>query len=258
MSEKLLDLSSFNRSEKSSLFYPCCGNDIYDPLKYFNAKVDVFNFCDLRINVNQDTIDTIADILEGFEMIKYSEEYEMKKNSRTGEQSVRFNNRERAIRPPAYVRDKVVKIVQVWENKQSNKEIKIIWYIGDGYKVLANEDLLKVIDIFFYRGDSNGEGGSNIGWLETKKDGETRAEPRQNHFDFVLKKLTDNGLIVTDGSNCGEEYLFLNQSMYKNNKSNRLSEDMIKKEGRRFTKIGEITPKYGPTFIWQVNEISKV
>lgn len=61
----------------------------------------------------------------------------------------------------------------------------------------AKDGLLTLIDdvpllsVFYYRGDSTGEGGSNQRWLEPVL------------FHTVLAKLLDGGLIVTNGPNCG-------------------------------------------------------
>lgn len=73
------------------------------------------------------------------------------------------------------------------KNPPSN--LKVTFISGDAREVLKN---LSEINIFFYRGDSSGEGGSGIYFLGKK----------------LIKKIIDkfpngNGLIITDGSNSG-------------------------------------------------------
>ena len=62
-------------------------------------------------------------------------------------------------------------------------------YEKDGLLTLIED--ISLLSVFYYRGDSYGEGGSNQRWLEPVL------------FHTVLARLLDGGLIVTDGSNCG-------------------------------------------------------
>ena len=62
-------------------------------------------------------------------------------------------------------------------------------FIKDG--VLCFLADVRALSVFFYRGDSTGEGGSDQHWLGPVL------------FNAVLSRLQPGGLIVTDGSNCG-------------------------------------------------------
>lgn len=62
-------------------------------------------------------------------------------------------------------------------------------YTQDGLVVFCRN--VEKLAVFFYRGDSTGEGGSNQWWL-----GETL-------FIAIVLSLPEKGLIVTDGSNSG-------------------------------------------------------
>jgi hypothetical protein len=59
----------------------------------------------------------------------------------------------------------------------------------DGLLTLLED--IRLLSVFYYRGDSPGEGGSNQRWLQPVL------------FHTVLARLLDGGLIATDGSNCG-------------------------------------------------------
>ena len=59
----------------------------------------------------------------------------------------------------------------------------------DGLLTLLDD--LGPISVFFYRGDSAGEGGSNQQWLMPVL------------FDLVVSRLAEGGVILTDGSNGG-------------------------------------------------------
>lgn len=59
----------------------------------------------------------------------------------------------------------------------------------DGLLTLIED--IGLLSVFYYRGDSYGEGGSNQRWLEPVL------------FHTVLARLLDGGLIATNGSNCG-------------------------------------------------------
>lgn len=62
-------------------------------------------------------------------------------------------------------------------------------YVKDG--LLCFIENVEELSVFFYRGDSGGECGSDQRWLGPVL------------FNAVLAKLLAGGLIVTDGSNCG-------------------------------------------------------
>ena len=60
---------------------------------------------------------------------------------------------------------------------------------ADGLVALAKQ--VPDLSVFYYRNDSRGEGGSNQMWLEPVL------------FHYILERLMNGGLIVTDGSNGG-------------------------------------------------------
>jgi len=237
------ELLGNNLPANYALFYPCCGNDIFDAISYFHSIVDTFFFCDTnRCVINSVTHRQIKEILPDFDLVKSFEEYIWKTNERP--------NRREDIEPPLYQKTSK-KLTQIWRNEKKNKDISIIRVVGDGYEIFTNDGLLKKIAIFFYRGDSYSEGGSDVRWLETKND-ESLHGGRGKHFDIVLQKITNKGLIVTDGSNHGKEFHFFRQYCNSINRIGREFVDKVTKDGYTFNCVGKITPRYGPTLVWQI------
>jgi hypothetical protein len=244
-----------NSLASNVLFYPCAGDDFLDAIFYFYPIIDTFFFCDLRSNYTSlIRSKEIKAILPDFDLLKSISECLWKKNidDRPNKKQI-VTDKERLIETPLYIKTQPIKLTQIWKNEKENKKIRIIWVEGDGYKVLSSEEILKQIGIFFYRGDSYGEGGSDVRWLETEKDRDYCYHGSGKHFNDVLQRIKNKCLIVTDGSNCGEEYKFLKQ--YHN--SGDLSFPMIKdvpKDGISFRCLGKITQRYGPTLVWQIEK----
>jgi hypothetical protein len=118
--------------------------------------------------------------------------------------------------------------------------------------VSALKNDIPEISVFFYRGDSPGEGGSGNHWLN------------QPHINSVLDKMVNHGLIVTDGSQtCGSKqyakfatfHTFRGKpegfETYINNR-----ETFFDIQGNMFECIGYAGHRYGPTLIWKLTKSS--
>lgn len=118
-------------------------------------------------------------------------------------------------------------------------------HVQDGIAVFST---LENISIFFLRGDSNGEGGSNQGWF------------RKNIFNYILDKLVDGGLIVTDGSSnyhtCPDVAWkgLWDKLSYENGNYKPCD---FSYNDRNFKFLGEFGVKKRGTLIWQVERILK-
>jgi hypothetical protein len=99
-----LELSANNLTANKVLFYPCCGNDIFDALLFFHPIVETFFFCDNRINPIKNK--KIKEILVDFELIKFIEE----KDNNNG---------------------MLKRITEIWRNEENKKDISFIWVNGD-------------------------------------------------------------------------------------------------------------------------------
>ena len=110
--------------------------------------------------------------------------------------------------------------------------------------------------VFFYRGDSCGEGGSGNLWLSDKE-----------HVHEICEKLINKGLMVLDGSDgayyhkkpygeyCGfwkwKGEKFTNSSEIKS-----VCGDFTDKKGNKFTCVGYAGIRYGNTLMWQLSKAS--
>jgi hypothetical protein len=138
---------------KGALFYPCCGSDVEVPISEFADCVESFHFAD-PFNPPG---------------LPYS-------RARAAE----------FISVP-YV-GTVVGLLSAPVRRTLRGHSTIV-HASDG--LLALHHHIPDLSIFYYCGDSTGEGGSNQLWLNPVL------------FHYVLSRLYDGGLIVTDGSNCG-------------------------------------------------------
>jgi len=141
-----------------NLFYPCCGSDTSNALELFHECVTAFYFAD-----------------------PFHPPF--------------WGSRRRDNYHPISIPHIESVVTGPNEHRQSKDSPTRYSFRKDG--LLTFIDDVRDLSVFYYRGDSYGEGGSNQRWLEPVL------------FHAVLGKLLDGGLIVTDGSNCGywNEYL---------------------------------------------------
>ncbi len=170
-------------------FYPCSGNDITFPISFFADHVEEFHFAD-PINLN----------------------YGMQNAS---DQVRKINS------------EKIPWIGNVINQPESiyRKEIrgnKVVLHRKDGLFTLLEN--LSCISVFFYRGDSAGEGGSGQMWQGPVL------------LDLVLSRIMSGGLICVDESN-GSGILFnnlrtLDKFNYRNLTLKKLNCQLPGKNGR--------------------------
>ncbi|MCI0709990.1 MAG: hypothetical protein L0154_07485 [Chloroflexi bacterium] len=135
----------------------------------------------------------------------------------------------------------------------SSQEIVIHRRRGSGASGLKK--LIQQLGIFYYRGDSSE--GSNLLWLRVN----TRKHKRGKRFlfDEVLDRIVDNGLIVTDGSNCpyGEYHEFARfhatHDEISGEEAMRSATSFTDCRGFSYRCVGYAGHRYGPTLIWQVS-----
>lgn len=234
---------------KGILYYPCCGNDTIEPIRIFLNQVDQFHFAD------NDNIDLPAVEGQG-ERRRYTSVFNRGKSCE-GREEGRL-----PIRPNWFVQksemhhidiDQVVldfakqltdnvhlpkspKIYQEsWGNSRDGSKTEVICHRNDGVLTLCSLDKLSV---FFYRGDSVGESGSGQWWLGPKL------------FNFVIDKLLDGGLIITDGSNPDPMFRRVEWASLWSEKNDFVYRD------RAFKCLGQIAPIRGrATYVWQVKHL---
>jgi hypothetical protein len=225
----------------TSLFYPCSGNDMLVPIRLFSPFITDFWFVDKGYFSpgDQDThhhgLDIPAD--RQSPLLAEDENYEFVERRITG--PPKWDCNDHNIKPCI--------LSERYRHRPSNTDIHIHRRRGYGFSAFRKE--IKSIGVFFYRGDSQGEGGSGNLWLIPE------------HLDEVCSKLVDGGLIVTDGSNHGYSNKRSQLAKYNFKEVKKTAQEIINsckaftdKSGRHFECIGCVGNRYGPTLIWQVRK----
>ena len=236
--------SQWHAVRQKNLFYPSSGKDRSVPLRLFAPYVTDFWFVDKRYFTAGH--DAPAD--KQRPLLGKSEDYQLEDQAITG--------------PPSWSRfDQDIEpclLTETYRHRTSGRVIRIHRRRGYGFSALRRESALSRLAIFFYRGDSLGEGGSGNLWLAP------------DHLADVLARLEDGGLIVTDGSNMGRrtsEYQPLialrryTQAYFKEHGIEdqaigrtlvELAQPFRNQAGKYFECVGFAGFRYGPTMIWRV------
>lgn len=247
-------LQALERIGHLPLFYPCSGADLLAPIKTFAPYIKEFWFVDkdyFRDMKPEQERPALA-LKDGYKLLNVA--------FRKIDDSV-WEGRKNVYKAHYEVCPRVVRI-ETYQHLTSGSIITIHRHRRTGPSALETE--IDQLGIFYYRGDSNADGGSKTHWLTIHKwatPGEQKRTLRKGALIFeVLDKLVDGGLIVTDGSMC----------MGKNNPYRELqrfhSDHAIKAKavneaqqftdptGRKFHCIGYAGECYRcPTLIWQVS-----
>lgn len=219
-----------------ALFYPCSGNDYLVPIEIFAPYVIDFWFVDRMYFSAKHPADTAQPVL------KNDARYELLSKKIDGPSSWPSSNPD--ITPCV--------LTECYKHIETGRIMRIHRRRGYGFSALRNEDKIQTIGVFFYRGDSQGEGGSGNWWLE------------QEHLDEALDKLIDGGLLVLDGSD-GKPYK-RNSGIHKeickytrNTPVSLTPKELVASmnvvtdhKKREYHCVGYAGMKYGPTMIWQV------
>lgn len=242
------DKSIFEAIRGTTLFYPCSGMDIHRPIRLFSHYIDDFWFVDRGYFSPgyQDTsgygCDAPAD--EQIPLLRNKRNYRFIEKDIRG--PVAWDWHDPEIEPCV--------LGERYEHLPTNRKITIHRRRGYGYSAFRTEKDISPLGVFFYRGDSMGEGGSGNQWLAP------------DHLSEICERLIDGGLIVTDGSGSWH----WDGSVRKNwgyqdlPYSSMPPEEMIAaarpftEVGCRFTCRGYVGHRYGPTLVWQVKKVSRI
>ena len=130
------------------------------------------------------------------------------------------------------------------------KTVEVNFASGDSQELFASliePDSEHALAIFYYRGDSCGEGGSGRCWLS----GQGCHGEGPGLLSRVLTAIQKPGLIATDGSNGHDGFRKFHEMTDATVNAHRQSATFIA-EGFRLTPIGTAGMRYGPTVIWEV------
>jgi hypothetical protein len=224
--------------EDTTLFYPCSGNDFFTPFYLFSPHVTTFWFVDVSYfsSGHQNSIGAGLDLpANKCSPLLDDKDYQLLDTRIEGEPDWDQYNRDidRCVR------------TEIYKHIASGRTITIHRRRGYGFTAFDTENLGK-LGVFFYRGDSGGEGGSPSNrWF------------RKVRFKIVTDKLCENGIIVTDGSNSdGKMKNFLGKYNWEEKYpiGQELIDDLpsFQFDSKTFQCVGYAGKKYGPTAIWRV------
>ena len=241
---------------KGSLFYPCCGDDLWEPIRLFADVIDECHFVDMHCFPQLPPLECLGKtekpgrIDEHRPFIPKEIVYQVSKpvaklrylNDSTLETLVRLKGTQwKHVGDSKKWRDGKWRITRpkIVERHltfacEPPRTISVFRYRQDGLAYLLE---LEKIAVFFYRGDSNAEGGSALMWGRTKL------------FDLILEKLMVGGLIVTDGSND-----LMSDGRHNNGQGKDFSY-----AGRAFKCFGVCSErKRRPVYVWQVRNSPQI
>ena len=136
------------------LFYPCSGTDVQDPIDFFRGPVSEFHFAD--------------------PFNPASSELRRKKGP-DHQDIIRIPHLGNLVNANGLT------------HKLRQSDVTLVSHRKDG--VLTLLDDLPALSVFYYRGDSPGEGGSDQWWMGPVL------------LDLVISRIMDGGLVCGDGSN---------------------------------------------------------
>jgi hypothetical protein len=202
------------------LFYPCAGDDIDSPVRAFAAIIDEFWFVDIQTCVRR------LPQLSGIRA-----EYVESSRLEIANSDLVVNSRR-------------------FKHPHFNHMVTLNFVTGDGERafkeLFCQEGVPRELSIFFHRGDSQGEGGSNVYWLH---DLDSDGNPL-GHLKTVISTLCNPGFICTDGSNAIDHFRsHFNQLDAE--PDTHVALIPFECHGSILTPIGSLDVKYGPSVVYQ-------
>lgn len=157
---------------KGILYYPCCGADTHEPIRLFLKYVDQFHFADIH-NISltavegQEARNRLNKIFERGEFCggregslpqPYLHHWIVEKNimvhTKNDQETQDFK---KTLSDDGWTPKNPGIYQETWSNSRDGSKIKVFCHCNDGIITLSS---LNNLSVFFYRGDSIGEGGS--------------------------------------------------------------------------------------------------
>jgi len=213
----------------SALYYPSAGDDYKEPLDIFMPVIGEFWFVDITYFTRQ-SANNVPPLLSNSASVEF-ESFESagppiaSVESRVDVRGMSYPFLEPCTRSEFYV------------HRKTNSRITVNRRRGFGQRSIS---LVPDIGVFFHRGDSPGESGSNVRWLSNRWVGE------------ILSRLREGGLIVTDGSLAHVHKLRQIQRSDLSPEQAFANATPFERWGYRWTCLGWAGRRYGPTLIWKL------
>lgn len=217
----------------TSLFYPCAGQDIEEPIRVFAPVVSALWFADIayprRLLMEPALPHASPHVVVDGDAAAVME-------NRDGR---RFLAPSRRIETYARADGSSFKVIR----RRGFAEIALSEEFPDGS-----------IGVFLHRGDGGGEGGSAVSFF---RDRPRRHAPLANLFSLLKRKLATPALVVTDGSNLSPRgrlpiARFTRTATTGEEAFAQWRGAEVVAGGLRWRCVGFLGPRYGPTLVWAV------
>lgn len=227
-----------------SLFYPAAGSDIEEPLTALHEHIDTFWFSDIYPT-------GVKGVALGKQLLSYQLMASETRGDLDAEIEVRQSETGAVYR--------YLEPGSVWDmyGRDDGRRIFVVRRRGFGQIALVKEFSPRSLSVFMHRGDSRGECGSNAYFLANKQ---ASYPPCANLFSKLAERLTDRALIISDGSNSHFSWL---RRYHRDGVSGKTAfEYHADRPGRDFggfkwTCVGWLAPRYGPTLVWGLERQDK-
>jgi hypothetical protein len=241
-----IEHSSLEAVRHKCLFYPSAGHDWSEPLHVFADYVDEFWFVDIAYNDLSRLPPVFADDSD-FQQVscKITGTWRAQTEQRLSTTDRKYRHIDPGNR------------CEEFERARDGRRIVVNRRRGFGQYALVREFADDSIGVFMHRGDSPGEGGSNVYYLANR----TREhEPCSNLLEKVSKKLAERALIISDGSNVQCRKL---KRFHRKQCNGAVALEKMKSERFCFGSlnwrcVGHLQNKYGPTLVWEVTPADSV
>jgi hypothetical protein len=200
-----------------SLFYPMAGMDVRQPIiSFLPHRINTFFFCDKNRRYDvRDALPVAQFDFKGFDNVLDAEIADQWGLSRADVTTMR------------------------WIATRSGQEFRTSYLKVDAQELMATLGTRgEQFGVFFYRGDSPGEGGSDVYLLQPPL------------LETTLSLIENNGVLVSDGSNAVPEFSVFHDQRPPIRKIRAMEDFEIFEHD--FYCIGSCGYKYGPSIAWRV------
>lgn len=253
MDKLIIGVEQLEQVKDLALFYPCSGGDLLEPIELFSPYITDFWFVDRGYfsTGHQDTryygYDLPAD--KQPPVLANDDRYLLIRKEIKGLPD--WKRHSGNIEPCV--------LTEFYTHKATGREIRIHRRRGYGFSAILREPQLQTqkLGVFFYRGDSEGEGGSGNHWLS-----------KEHLGDKILARMGEGGLLALDGTDGARFKLtkgvYAELCKYARKRTDLTPEQLIAsmneakdRYNRTYTCVGYAGRGYGPTMIWQVTNNQK-